>query len=357
MRSVILFTALFAACTPATDAVSEVDPFDGDTARVDEATPEAFGVLALLNDAGTTEALLDVDAALDARAARSLVHHRNGPDGVFGTSDDNLFDDIAEADAQYYVGASALDKLAAFAATAGLVPSGDDVVGVWEGTPFTMNEVTWTLEFANTADQVELDDDVGLDSRAAQGIVDARPIATMNDLATAYYVGGSAMADLRDYASAATLGGAWDTCDTSDDCQAGLVCMGELAYGNGIYCVDDSMYGTFSSSDGASIDDDGSTLSSTVTVSGLATVPVDVVLTLDIDHPRPSDLVVTIDNFNGYSETVWNNETNPASEIIVRAFPSDDMVNGDYSIHITDTVTGEAGTLVGWDLYIVSNWD
>ena len=86
-------------------------------------------------------------------------------------------------------------------------------------------------------------------------------------------------------------------------------------------------------------------------------MPVDVILTLDIDHPRPSDLIVTIDNFNGYSETVWNNESNPSNEIIVRAFPSDDAVNGTYNVHIEDTVSGQSGTLLGWDLYIVSNWD
>ena len=83
----------------------------------------------------------------------------------------------------------------------------------------------------------------------------------------------------------------------------------------------------------------------------------DVVLTIDVDHPRPSDLVLSIDNFNGYGETLWLNDSSPEAQIVVRAFPSDDMVNGQYNVRLTDTVAGEIGTLRGWDLYIVSNWD
>ena len=64
-----------------------------------------------------------------------------------------------------------------------------------------------------------------------------------------------------------------------------------------------------------------------------------------------------MDNFNGYGATLWNNDANPSLEMVVRAFPSDDMVNGDYSIHLTDTVSGNSGSLEGWEIYIVSNWD
>ena len=332
-------------------------PDGASAARIEESTPEAFGVLGLLNDVSTTESLLDDEVGLDSRAARSLIAHRDGPDALYQTPDDDRFDTIAEVDAQYYVGDSALSRLLAWAEASGFVPDGDDVVGSWEGVSFTADQVGWTLELANTASFEALDEEVGLDSRAAEGIVAARPFADIGSLAEAYYVGGSALTDLRDHASDAQLSGPWGSCETSADCQEGLVCMGELAWGTGIQCVDDSMYGTFVSDTAVSIPDSGATVSSTITVSGLATVPVDVVVTLDIDHDRPADLEVTIDNFNGYSETLWSNESDPEGSMVVRAFPSDDMVNGDYSIHITDTVTGEAGVLRGWELYIVSNWD
>lgn len=351
-RSALVLLSL-AACTVDTASVSD----ELAASRIDESSADAFGILSLLNHASTTLAVLDDDAGLDVRAARSLIAHRDGPDGIYGTADDDRYDTVAEADAQYYVGDSALDKLAAYAAIAGFTPAGGDVVGSWEGVSFTLDQVTGTLALANDASEGELDFEIGLDSRAVGGIIDARPVATMNELAAAYYVGGSALTDLKAYVDANALGGPWDVCSTSADCAEGLVCMGEIAWGAGIYCVDDSMYGNFTYDEAIEIGDDGSTLTTSVDVQGLASVPVDVVLTLDIVHPRPADLVVTIDNFNGYSEVVWNHESNPSSEIIVRAFPSDDMVNGLYNLHIEDTVAGESGVLLGWNLYIVSNWD
>lgn len=350
-----VYLSLVCLFTLACEAPLELE--EASTLRRAESTPEAFGVLALLNDASTDLNTLDDNAKLDARAARSLIAHRNGPDRRYQTADDNPFDTLAEVDNQYYVGKSALKRLELYAAKAGFVPGGSDIVGEWEGVSFTMDEVTDTLALSNTASFETLDDVVGLNSRAAKSIVAERPLSTMHQLAQAKYVGSAALSTLQDYVIDTALGGAWDECDTSTDCQDGLVCMGELAWGTGIYCVDDSMYGTFSYDTSHAIADNSTELSTQVTVSGLATVPVDVVLTLDIDHPRPSDLIVTIDNFNGYSEVVWNNDSNPSSEIIVRAFPSDDAVNGTYSVHIEDTVSGQSGTLLGWDLYIVSNWD
>ena len=82
----------------------------------------------------------------------------------------------------------------------------------------------------------------------------------MAELADARYVGKSAMVTLREYVIENALGGPWDTCDTSDDCQDGLVCMGEIAWGTGIYCVDSSMYGTFSYDSKTKIPDNGNAL-------------------------------------------------------------------------------------------------
>jgi hypothetical protein len=345
---------VFAACSPL--AFEGATPEDA--LRQWESSAESFATLAFLNDSGTTEALLDDDVGLDVRAARSLIAHRDGPDRVFGTADDDLFDSLAEVDDQYYVGASAIEKIADYADLLGFTPGGSDVVGSWDGVNFTLDEALLTLELANEADTEELDDTVGLDRRAVKGIVRARPIADMNELADAYYVGTSALESLRDYVSAQLGAGPFESCASTSDCADGLVCLGEIAYGTGLFCVDDSMYGTFTFDEQTVIPDDGqSVLTTSVDVQGLATVPVDVVLTLDIDHPRKSDLVVTIDNFLGYSAVVWDREANPSSEIVVRAFPSDDAVNGEYRVHVQDVVTGEQGVLRGWSLFIVSNFD
>lgn len=356
MSSVLLIAALYGCADDATRAGADAP----EALRIDEGSPEAMGILAFLNDPGTTFQLLDIDVALDARAAESLIEHRDGPDATFGTADDDPYDTIAEVDDQYYVGSSALNKLLNYVDDNGWIPDPSGT-GNWEGVDFTADEITWTLEVANNAPLVVLDDDVPLDSRAANNIVADRPIVDMDQLAAVSWVGKSALTSLRDFAIAS---GGWaadpgagvgETCDTSDECADGLYCMGEIAYGNGIFCVD--TWGVFPYTTAQAIPDAGAPLVTSVDVQGLASVPVDVVLTVDIDHPRKSDLVLSIHNFNGYGETLWLNEASPSNELVVRAFPSDDAVHGLYTVTVEDTVAGEAGTLNGWELFIVSTYD
>ena len=40
---------------------------------------------------------------LDRRAAQNIIDHRDGPDGIAGTGDDDLFDDITELDGARYL--------------------------------------------------------------------------------------------------------------------------------------------------------------------------------------------------------------------------------------------------------------
>lgn len=76
----------------------------------DTATPaEIDAVLALVNAAELS--LLDIDIALDVRAAEAIVAHRDGSDGLLGTADDDPIDDMAELDAVPWVGPSAFGKL------------------------------------------------------------------------------------------------------------------------------------------------------------------------------------------------------------------------------------------------------
>jgi hypothetical protein len=59
-------------------------------------------------------ATLDDRIALDARAARNIVAHRNGADGLAGTADDRRFATLAELDTVSFVGPVAFEKLVAF---------------------------------------------------------------------------------------------------------------------------------------------------------------------------------------------------------------------------------------------------
>lgn len=71
-------------------------------------------VLTFANSAAATYEVLDIDVALDRRAARNIVDHRNGADGQRGSGDDDLFETVDELDAIPYVGRSALQKLESF---------------------------------------------------------------------------------------------------------------------------------------------------------------------------------------------------------------------------------------------------
>ena len=76
------------------------DPLKGDNLELDEACKLQHTV-AFLNDPSTdSDTLAEVLAAVStgARAADNIVAHRDGPDGVFGTADDNLFDGLPQSE-------------------------------------------------------------------------------------------------------------------------------------------------------------------------------------------------------------------------------------------------------------------
>jgi len=197
-RAVILLAALTCgACAARSDeagAAASASPL------IVEGSPEALGVLGLLNAPTTTHTFLDDDVGLDRRAADNLIAHRDGTDGVVGTADDDPFDDVAEVDAVSWVGPSALDKLLAHARAGGWVPSGDDVLGVYDGVSFTVDEGLRVISFVNEASASVLDVDVGLDRRAVESILAARPLSSVERLSELYYVGRSALERLKELA-------------------------------------------------------------------------------------------------------------------------------------------------------------
>lgn len=196
----VRFVALMLALAACNGATQDLDGSDAARARViEEDTPEAFGVLNFLNDAGTDVTLLDIDAALDVRAARNLIARRDGPDARFGTSDDQPFMTIAEVDDVAYVGDAALRRLLDYAQANGWIHGDDPYYGTVKGVVFTVPQAEHTLWIANASSQPFLDDDVALDRRAAANIVALRLFSTVEELATVPYVGQSALRKLRDF--------------------------------------------------------------------------------------------------------------------------------------------------------------
>lgn len=90
-----------------------------DGGGIADGTPEALGVLKLVNTASFTT--LDDDVRLDRRAATHIIAHRQGSDGLDGTTDDDLFDDLAELDGVKWVGKRAFAKLLAYAEAHGFI--------------------------------------------------------------------------------------------------------------------------------------------------------------------------------------------------------------------------------------------
>jgi hypothetical protein len=168
-------------------------------------TPEEeSAVVEVANTATLVE--LDVDAALDSRAATGIVAHRDGPDGLPGTADDDLLDDLAEVDAVSWVGSSALNALADYAAAIGLL-----------GAPVDSDAAV--LALVNAASEEELDLDAGLDSRAAHNLVahrdgpdallgtaDDDPFDDLAEVDAVPWVGAAALDALAAYALAAGYG-------------------------------------------------------------------------------------------------------------------------------------------------------
>ncbi|MBO6935167.1 MAG: hypothetical protein JJ863_09325 [Deltaproteobacteria bacterium] len=108
------------------DAEDAVAFVDGKTDDSGYSECELETAVAHLNDPATTADGLRSDG-LHSRAARNLMEHRDGADGVFGTDDDDLFDDILEVDDVYYVGPAAIRQLVAIVADLCVAPTDSSV--------------------------------------------------------------------------------------------------------------------------------------------------------------------------------------------------------------------------------------
>ncbi len=71
---------------------------------------EVKQVLVYVNDLDNTLDVMKSDG-IYTRAAKNIVEHRDGPDGVAGTEDDDFFDDFQELDDVYYVGPKTMQRL------------------------------------------------------------------------------------------------------------------------------------------------------------------------------------------------------------------------------------------------------
>jgi hypothetical protein len=100
-------------------------------------------------------------------------------------------------DAVRWIGPSALGRLVEYVNSLGLVPVGDDLLGTWDKVNFSVFEAEDTLALVNDASHELLDIGIALDRRAADAIVAAQPVQTIEELAGLPFVGKSALTKIK----------------------------------------------------------------------------------------------------------------------------------------------------------------
>lgn len=350
---------------------------------------EAEGVLALVNDAATDFARLDIDVALDRRAASNIIARRDGADGEAGTSDDQLFETIDALDAVPYVGPSALRRLEEYAQDFGFVPGDDSPHGTYDGVAFTYGEADAVLAFVNTASSEVLGEN-GVPSRAITSILAARPVENMDVLAALYWVGPRTLENLRETTRSANVDcrstddcqsgfrctgrpqgfefgkcrdttnfpGIQDDCDADADCNTNLVCIAQSVYGQG-YCAVSWMRDSFESASTQALSASDAPMALPLTVYGQASVPEDFAITLDIEHSDPSSLWIALQPPTGQEPVVlWDQGAGEIpSHFVDRALYRDDSINGEYLLLIENRGGRGEGVVHGFGFEVSSRWD
>jgi hypothetical protein len=376
-------TTLLAACLLLASACAVEPELETTDASLSDGTPDGIGLLAFINDSATTFELLDIDVALDRRAAENLVAARP-------------FDAVDEVDAVSWVGPSAMGKLLAYARDNGWVPTGDDVLGTYDGVVFSVVEAERALALVNDESEAVLDGDVGLDPRAVNSILEARPVASVLELSKLYWVGGAMLTRIRDYDVPVVLGtdclstddctgpsvycqgrphdgssrlgicrdlsnvpGASEDCSSDDDCLAGLACSGLTMWNTG-YCRPHWMFATYTNDDSESLPMSDVVVSSHVVVRGLASVSEDIVVELDIVHVEYGELVITLTDPSGAEDVLWDGPNTGGfmpSRFVVLGIPRDADVNGRWTLKVTNPDEHGFGTLRSWTLELSSRFD
>ncbi len=362
-----------------------------------DGSPGATAVLAFLNDYSTTVAVLDDEVPLDSRAAQNLIAWRAGPDGLLNTGDDRRFVTLAQVHSVPYVGPGAVADLLWYAKGTGRVELALDApVGFFDNFELNLAESRRILVAANVNDANMLEHGFGIPAPVVQSIIAARPIEHMVELSRIAGVDSYVMGRFKTMTRMAPEGepctgadtcrpgltchgipndgsslygrcrsntsipGEGESCSVLQPCQAGLVCAGiATGYARG-NCRPAWMAAEFSVGAELALPSSTTPVESRVAAVGLATVPEDIVVELDLVHASPHRLVLTLVDPNGDPALLWdgpNEGTPPARISVTRGISRDDSVNGRWTLRVTNPSGTGSGTLRSWRLKLTSRWD
>lgn len=145
--------------------------------------------------------------------------------------------------------------------------------------------------------------------------------------------------------------------DTAEcDAGAGLICAGESSgFGS---CSPAWMKRTFE------VTQTPVTMSAAVTTLtldtfGLGTVHTDQWLDLELNHPDPTQLTITLTNPSGTESILHDRAASSLSwsKVPLFGFPGDESANGTWSLTITDSSATPTGSLDLFGLTLMSRWD
>jgi len=147
--SILAFT--LPACVDLEVEDGENDGFPSGKADggIDEGSPEALGVLALVNDQSLTAAKLKTVAGITTRVSNNIVKHRDG--ATASAADDDLYDTLAELDAIPYVGPATLTALLDAARDRGLVGGASKIEVLFSPQPVDATHMVKIATLIGTA--------------------------------------------------------------------------------------------------------------------------------------------------------------------------------------------------------------
>lgn len=148
------------------------------------------------------------------------------------------------------------------------------------------------------------------------------------------------------------------SCQDTIECDpsSGLVCAGESAGGGN--CLPAWMKRTFEvNTTPITLNDASTTL--TFDTFGLTSVHTDQWIDLELYHPDPTQLTITLTNPSGTSVILHDRVAGPLrwSKMALFGFPGDESANGTWSLTISDAGAAPAGVLESFRLTLMSRWD